>query len=72
MLGSMFLRMIVRLPCPHCDSTHTEQMEDRRNEEQSAITWYQCLDCRRMWSVPKPPSRPSPASNDESPKSSGS
>ena len=52
--------------CPHCDSRRTEQMKDRAYEQQSATTWYQCLDCGRMWSVPKPPTERPPADDDSS------
>jgi hypothetical protein len=28
-------------------------MKDRSYDATSAITWYQCRDCGRMWSLPK-------------------
>ena len=55
--------------CPHCDSPHTQQMKDRAYEQQSATTWYQCVDCGRMWSVPKPPPGRVHAADDNSPQS---
>jgi transposase-like protein len=47
--------------CPHCDSANIERMPDRPYESQSPVTWFQCRDCKRLWSVPKPvPSIKSP------------
>jgi hypothetical protein len=39
--------------CPHCDSQHVEPMKDRDYEAEATTTWYQCHDCKRMWSIPK-------------------
>jgi hypothetical protein len=39
--------------CPHCDSANVEQMLDRPHESESRVTWFQCCDCKRLWSVPK-------------------
>ena len=45
--------MPIQSHCPHCDSENIEQMKDRSYEKDSATTWYQCRDCKRMWSLKK-------------------
>ena len=45
--------MPIQIRCPHCDSDKVEQMKDRSYEVTSVNTWYQCLDCKRMWSLRK-------------------
>ena len=45
--------MPIQAKCPHCDSKNVEQMTDRPHEKHSAVTWYQCRDCKRMWSLRK-------------------
>jgi hypothetical protein len=55
--------------CPHCDSPNTEQMRKRAYELSSAVTWYQCCGCQRMWSVAKHLPIPSSDDNDNSPES---
>jgi transposase-like protein len=54
-----------QLLCPHCDSENVERLPDRPYETQSAMTWFKCRDCGRLWSVPKV--MPPPASADGSP-----
>ncbi|HUK35459.1 MAG TPA: hypothetical protein VLV86_16195 [Vicinamibacterales bacterium] len=39
--------------CPHCDSHNIEVLPDRE-PERTLVTWYQCNDCTRMFSHPKP------------------
>ncbi len=39
--------------CPHCDNTNVEQMKDRDYERFAPNTWFECLECERMWSVTK-------------------
>jgi len=55
--------------CPHCDSARIEQMLDRTYESQATNTWYQCKNCRRMWSLPKLPAPPPRPGNQNSPES---
>ena len=47
--------MTVPTYCPHCDSTTIEAMAARPFEAISAMTWYHCRACQRLWSLPKPP-----------------
>ena len=61
--------MPVQNICPHCDSPRVEEMHRRTYEDASPMTWYQCLDCRRMWSLTKPPISGTPE-NGNSPESS--
>jgi hypothetical protein len=59
----------VQTCCPHCDSRNIEPMALRSYESTSAITWYQCRDCSRMWNLPKLPPHQPPLDHDESPES---
>jgi len=49
-----FTLIPVQTVCPHCASHRVEAMRDQVYEAASSVTWYQCRDCRRMWSLPKP------------------
>jgi hypothetical protein len=55
--------------CPHCDSPDVEAMTPRSYEEQTTLTWYQCLHCDRMWSLPKPQLRREAVQNKPTPDS---
>jgi hypothetical protein len=57
--------------CPHCDSKKIDAMAARSYEAISAMTWYQCRECQRMWSLPKPPPTRPEGDNEHSPESSG-
>ena len=48
--------------CPYCDRHNIEPMPPSSLEAQSINTWYQCGDCHRVWSLPKVPPYPQPAS----------
>ena len=48
--------------CPYCDKHSIEPMPPSSFEAQSINTWYQCRDCKRVWSVPKVPLSPQPHS----------
>ena len=61
--------MSSRLHCPHCDSPHAHPMEDRLYQQERETTWYQCPDCRRMWSAPNPPSPQPSHDSDFTPES---
>jgi hypothetical protein len=41
------------LVCPHCDGVDVHPMRLRHHEAESQVTWYECRDCKRMWSIPK-------------------
>jgi hypothetical protein len=55
--------------CPHDDSHRIEPMRDRVYETEATNTWYQCQDCRRMWSLPQAAAVPSRYDNDSSAES---
>ena len=57
-----------QLVCPHCDSANVERLPDRPYESQSAMTWFQCGDCGRLWSVPKAMAPKVSADDSPSPK----
>jgi transposase-like protein len=50
--------MPIQVVCPHCDSKNVERMKDRNYEAASTNTWYQCCDCKRMWSLRKEDTSP--------------
>ena len=52
--------------CPHCDSSHVEPIP--AVDQRSRVRWYNCADCRRMWSISKTPLLPekSQVARDES------
>jgi transposase-like protein len=54
--------------CPHCDGPNVERMKDRSYEATSTNTWYECRDCRRMWSLTKQPQVNGSRDNDQSPE----
>ena len=39
--------------CPHCDSPKVHSMPLRPHDGDSAVAWYECGACGRMWSVRK-------------------
>lgn len=42
--------------CPYCDSGHVEPIP--AVDQRSRVKWYDCADCKRMWSIPKAPLLP--------------
>ena len=56
----------VSVICPHCDSSQVEPIP--AVDQRSRVKWYDCADCKRMWSIPKTPLLPekSQAARDES------
>jgi len=38
--------------CPGCDGTRAEPMPLRTHRDQSGLAWYECCECRGIWSVP--------------------
>jgi DNA-directed RNA polymerase subunit RPC12/RpoP len=53
------LKLSTPVACPHCDTAHIESVTPRIYEPQS--TWYRCRECGRIWSIPKPPTKPDSA-----------
>ena len=41
--------------CPQCDSPRVRPMAARVHEAESAVAWFECIECGRMWNVRKHP-----------------